>query len=108
MKTKPVCIWSAFWKHGWILLKPGVQDSIGHCIIEIEIRVTGRSKTYAVVGRLSNLVLYVFGSRYNCEDILSHIDVYKHPGDEDQEVSPHWHYITFGLSGLKWDHSTER
>jgi hypothetical protein len=29
MKTKQVCIWSAFWKHGWILLKPGVQVSIG-------------------------------------------------------------------------------
>jgi hypothetical protein len=73
MKTKHVCIWSAFWKHGWILLKPGVQISIGHCIIENENKVTGRSKstknakmgifgqqgdTYAVVGQLSNLVLY--------------------------------------------------
>jgi hypothetical protein len=29
MKMKPVCIWSEFWKHGWILLKPGVQVSIG-------------------------------------------------------------------------------
>jgi hypothetical protein len=29
MKTKQVCIWSTFWKHGWILLKPGVQVSIG-------------------------------------------------------------------------------
>jgi hypothetical protein len=28
MKTKQVCIWSAFWKHGWILLKLGVQVSI--------------------------------------------------------------------------------
>jgi hypothetical protein len=44
MKTNQVCIWSAFWKHGWILLKPGVQASIGHCIIENENRVTGISK----------------------------------------------------------------
>jgi hypothetical protein len=36
MKTKQVCI--------WILLKPGVQVSIGHCIIENEKKVTGRSK----------------------------------------------------------------
>jgi hypothetical protein len=33
-----------FYKHGWILLKPGVQVSIGHCIIENENRVTGISK----------------------------------------------------------------
>jgi hypothetical protein len=33
MKTKQVCTqWSEFWKHGFILLKPGVQVSIGHCI----------------------------------------------------------------------------
>ncbi len=44
MKTKQVCIWSAFWKHGWILLKPGVPVSVGHCIIENENKVTGRSK----------------------------------------------------------------
>jgi hypothetical protein len=44
MKTKQVCVWSAFWKHGWILFKPGVQVSIGHCIIENENRVTGRLK----------------------------------------------------------------
>ncbi len=44
MKTKLVCIWPAFWKHGWIILKPGVQLSIGHCIIEKENKVTGRSK----------------------------------------------------------------
>jgi hypothetical protein len=25
MKTKQICIWSAFWKHGYILLKLGVQ-----------------------------------------------------------------------------------
>ncbi len=43
MKTKQVCIWSAFWKLGWILLKPGVQVSIGHCIIDNENRVTGKS-----------------------------------------------------------------
>jgi hypothetical protein len=44
MKMKQVYIWSAFWKHGWILLKPGVQVSIGHGIIENKNRVTGRSK----------------------------------------------------------------
>jgi hypothetical protein len=42
LQTKQVCIWSAFSKHGWILLKPGVQVSIGHCIIENEKRITGR------------------------------------------------------------------
>jgi hypothetical protein len=46
MKTKQVCIWSAFWKHGWILLKPGVQVSIWHCIIENENRINGRSKIH--------------------------------------------------------------
>jgi hypothetical protein len=71
MKTKQACIWSAFWKHGWILLKPGVQVSIGHCIIENEngsledqkspmnakIGIFGRQgDTYVVVGRPSNLV----------------------------------------------------
>ncbi len=58
-----------YWKHGWILLKVGVQVStcIGYGIIENENRVTGKSKmqkmgmfgqqgdTYAVVGRPSNL-----------------------------------------------------
>jgi hypothetical protein len=32
------------WKHGWILLKVGVQVSIGYGIIENENRVTGNSK----------------------------------------------------------------
>jgi hypothetical protein len=36
MKMKLVCIWSAFWKHGWILLKLGVQVSIEYGIIENE------------------------------------------------------------------------
>jgi hypothetical protein len=73
MTTKQVCIWSAFWKHGWILLKRGMQVSIGHCIIENENRVIGRSKipqecknggfgrqgdTYVFVGRPSNLVIF--------------------------------------------------
>jgi hypothetical protein len=44
MKTKQVCIWSAFWKHRWILLKPGMQVSIGYGIIENKNRVTGKSK----------------------------------------------------------------
>jgi hypothetical protein len=44
MKMNQVYIWSAFWKHGWIIWKPGVQVSIGHCIIENENKVTGRSK----------------------------------------------------------------
>ena len=39
MKTKQVCICSAFWKHGWILLKFGMQVSIGYGIIENENRV---------------------------------------------------------------------
>jgi hypothetical protein len=38
MKTKQVCIWSAF----WILLKPGVQVSIRYCIIENENSVKTR------------------------------------------------------------------
>jgi hypothetical protein len=25
MKTKQICTWSDFWKHGWILLKLGIQ-----------------------------------------------------------------------------------
>jgi hypothetical protein len=34
MKTKQICIWSAFWKHEWILLKLGVQVSIEKGMIE--------------------------------------------------------------------------
>jgi hypothetical protein len=39
MKTKQICIWSAFWKHGWILLKFGVQVSIEKGMIENKNRV---------------------------------------------------------------------
>jgi hypothetical protein len=34
MKTKQV--WSAFWKHGWILLKLGMQVSLEKGMIENE------------------------------------------------------------------------
>ncbi len=64
MKTKHICIWFACWKHGWILLRLGVQVSIGYDIIENGKGVPGNSKnpnmgnlggreiqcTYAVVG----------------------------------------------------------
>jgi hypothetical protein len=39
MKMKQVCILSSFWKHGWILLKLGMQVSIGYVIMENENRV---------------------------------------------------------------------
>jgi hypothetical protein len=42
IKTKQS--WSACWKHGWIILKPGVQVSIGYCIMENANRVTVRSQ----------------------------------------------------------------
>ncbi len=44
MKPKQDCIWSALWKHGWILLKLGMHVRIVCGIIETEIRVTGKSK----------------------------------------------------------------
>jgi hypothetical protein len=50
MKTMYICICSGFYKHGWILLKPGVQVSIGHYIIDNENRVTGRSPKNAKMG----------------------------------------------------------
>jgi hypothetical protein len=43
MKTKQVCIWSALWKHGWILLKLGMQVSI-EGMIENENRVKKSSQ----------------------------------------------------------------
>jgi hypothetical protein len=39
MKTKHVCIWSAFWKYGWILLKLGMQVSMEKGMIKNENRV---------------------------------------------------------------------
>jgi hypothetical protein len=43
------CIWSAFSKHEWILLKLGVHISIGYDTIEIENRVTGKSRTWGYI-----------------------------------------------------------
>jgi hypothetical protein len=39
MKTKQIRIWTAFWKHGYILLKLGVHDSIEKGMIENKNRV---------------------------------------------------------------------
>jgi hypothetical protein len=44
MKTKQICIWSAFWKHGWILLKLGVHVSIEKGMIENENSVKNPPK----------------------------------------------------------------
>ncbi len=68
MKTKQVYIWSAFWKHGWILLKPGVQVSIGYCIIENENRVTEKSKMAA--GILKKRIFFFF---YFFQDLWNRI-----------------------------------
>jgi hypothetical protein len=40
MKMKQIFILSAFWKHGRIILKFGMQVSIGYGIIKNENRVT--------------------------------------------------------------------
>jgi hypothetical protein len=44
MKTKKICIWFACCKHGWFLLKLGMQVSIRYDKIDNENRVTGKSK----------------------------------------------------------------
>jgi hypothetical protein len=44
MKTKQICICFACCKHGWILLRLGVQVSIGYGIIENGNGVTGNLK----------------------------------------------------------------
>ncbi|CAA9997438.1 unnamed protein product [Nesidiocoris tenuis] len=36
-------------------------------------------------------------------DPLDYISMYSHPGDSMQNVPPHWHYISFGLSDLHGD-----
>lgn len=36
-------------------------------------------------------------------DPLDYISMYAHPGDSANEISPHWHYISFGLSDLHGD-----
>ena len=76
MKTKQTCIWSAFWKHGWILLKPGVQVSIEHCTEEnekgsldaqnsshnVNMGIFGRQgDRYVVIGRPGYLVSELTG-----------------------------------------------
>ncbi len=40
-----ICIWSAFWKHGWILLKLGMQVSIEKGMIENK-KMVKKSKNY--------------------------------------------------------------
>jgi hypothetical protein len=54
MKKMTIYIWFACWKHGWILLRLGVQVSIGYNIIENENGVTGYSK---------NPNMVIFGDR---------------------------------------------
>jgi hypothetical protein len=41
---KQICIWSVFYKHGWIIAKLGMQVSMGYDIIENENKVTEKSK----------------------------------------------------------------
>ncbi|XP_063390913.1 suppressor of fused homolog [Cydia fagiglandana] len=37
------------------------------------------------------------------EDPLDYISMYWHPGIPEEQVPPHWHYISFGLSDLHGD-----
>ncbi|XP_055639082.1 suppressor of fused homolog [Toxorhynchites rutilus septentrionalis] len=37
------------------------------------------------------------------QDPLDYISMYNNPGDPDQNIPPHWHYISFGLSDLHGD-----
>lgn len=36
-------------------------------------------------------------------DPLDYISMYSHPGDPQQNIPPHWHYVSFGLSDLHGD-----
>ncbi|XP_058823862.1 suppressor of fused homolog isoform X2 [Topomyia yanbarensis] len=37
------------------------------------------------------------------QDPLDYISMYHNPGNPDQNIPPHWHYISFGLSDLHGD-----
>ncbi|KAH8019712.1 hypothetical protein HPB51_021034 [Rhipicephalus microplus] len=46
--------------------------------------------------------------RYSCfrlggPDPLDYISMYANQGDESKDISPHWHYVSFGLSDLHGD-----
>uniref|UniRef100_A0A131YMV8 Suppressor of fused n=1 Tax=Rhipicephalus appendiculatus TaxID=34631 RepID=A0A131YMV8_RHIAP len=36
-------------------------------------------------------------------DPLDYISMYANQGDESKDISPHWHYVSFGLSDLHGD-----
>ncbi|XP_053694981.1 suppressor of fused homolog [Sabethes cyaneus] len=42
------------------------------------------------------------------QDPLDYISMYHNPGDPDQNIPPHWHYISFGLSDLHGDGRVHR
>jgi hypothetical protein len=50
IQTKQVCIWSAFWKHGWILLKLGKEVCIEKGMIENKSRVKKIQKSPQKLG----------------------------------------------------------
>ncbi|KFB40789.1 AGAP001948-PA-like protein [Anopheles sinensis] len=37
------------------------------------------------------------------QDPLDYISMYHNPGDPEQNIPPHWHYVSFGLSDLHGD-----
>nr|CAD7589165.1 unnamed protein product [Timema genevievae] len=49
--------------------------------------------------QVSALVKYWLGG----PDPLDYISMYTHPGFPEQDIPPHWHYISFGLSDLHGD-----
>lgn len=42
-------------------------------------------------------------SRLGGQDPLDYISMYYNPGNQDLNIPPHWHYISFGLSDLHGD-----
>ena len=54
-------------------------------------------------GNFYSLYLCFCFDRLGGQDPLDYISLYANPGDSEQNIPPHWHYISFGLSDLYGD-----
>ena len=50
------------------------------------------------------VIIYLFiHVRLGGPDPLDYISMYLNDGDEENNIPPHWHYVSFGLSDLHGD-----
>ncbi|XP_054168726.1 suppressor of fused homolog [Oppia nitens] len=73
------------------MISPGLQSLYDHCL-----RVY---PTQSNPLQVTAVLKYWLGG----PDPLDYISMYSNPGDADQDIPPHWHYISFGLSDLHGD-----